>query len=178
MDDAPAARAGGPRPLSQLRPLIDACDARLLSALNERARLVMEVGARKAADGTPVYAPHREQMVLSRVLDANTGPLLAVTVEAIWREIMSGSFALERPLRIGYLGPQGVRWRSGGGHILPGAGACLGPLPFARGGTAAHWCCADVQAQCMATFALPPHPAHHTLYPPPLPTSPSHMRRP
>jgi chorismate mutase/prephenate dehydratase len=78
--------------------------------LNERSRLVMEVGRRKALDGTPIYAPHREQLVLSKVLALNSaagGPTLSCTVEAIWREIMSGSFALERPLRIGYLGPAG-----------------------------------------------------------------------
>ncbi|PHQ80790.1 MAG: prephenate dehydratase, partial [Phycisphaera sp.] len=28
-------------------------------------------------------------------------------IEAVWRELMSGSFALELPLRIGYLGPAG-----------------------------------------------------------------------
>jgi chorismate mutase/prephenate dehydratase len=59
------------------------------------------------ADGTPVYAPHREQAVLARVLSLNSGPLLNCTLESVYREIMSGSFALERPLRIGYLGPPG-----------------------------------------------------------------------
>jgi chorismate mutase/prephenate dehydratase len=96
-----------PRPLSELRTLIDTVDAQLVSLLNQRAALVMEVGRRKAADGTPVYAPHREQAVLARVLEQSTGPLLPVTLEAVYREIMSGSFALERPLRIRYLGPPG-----------------------------------------------------------------------
>jgi chorismate mutase/prephenate dehydratase len=90
-----------PRPLAVLRGLIDAVDSNIVEALNERCRLVMEVGRRKAADGTPVYAPHREQAVLSRVLALNKGPMLNVTLEAIYRELMSGSFALERPLRIG-----------------------------------------------------------------------------
>jgi len=55
----------------------------------------------------PIYAPHREAAVLRRVLGANSGPLPDKTVEAVYREIMSGSFALEHPLRIGYLGPPG-----------------------------------------------------------------------
>ena len=96
-----------PRDLPELRTLIDGVDVGLVALLNERSRLVMEVGLRKAADGTPVYAPHREQAVLARVLGLNTGPTLPATIESIWREIMSGSFALERPLRIGYLGPAG-----------------------------------------------------------------------
>ena len=101
------ANSGQPRPLAALRPLIDDVDEKLVALLNERAKLVMEVGQRKIQEGTPVYAPHREQAVLAKVLQLNKGPLLNVTVEAIWRELMSGAFALERPLRIGYLGPAG-----------------------------------------------------------------------
>jgi chorismate mutase / prephenate dehydratase len=104
---APAAAAGGARPLSVLRELIDDVDERLVALLNERAALVQEVGRRKIQDGSPVYAPHREQAVLAKVINLNRGPLLNVTLEAIFRELMSGSLALERPLRIGYLGPPG-----------------------------------------------------------------------
>ncbi|MEO0588068.1 MAG: prephenate dehydratase, partial [Planctomycetota bacterium] len=56
---------------------------------------------------TPIYAPDRERAVLDRVRARNPGPLPNACLEAIWREMMSGSFALERPLRIGYLGPPG-----------------------------------------------------------------------
>ena len=97
-----------PRDLPALRTAIDAVDTQLVDLLNQRSRLVIEVGKRKTLDGTPVYAPHREQAVLAKVLAmAGSGPTLPATLEAIWREIMSGSFALERPLRIGYLGPAG-----------------------------------------------------------------------
>lgn len=93
--------------LDDLRVRIDDVDQRLVSLLNERARLVVDVGKLKRGDGTPIYAPHREQMVLGRALKNNAGPLLDRTVEAVYREIMSGSFALEQPLRIGFLGPLG-----------------------------------------------------------------------
>lgn len=96
-----------PIPLAELRKRIDELDRKLVELLNERASLVVTVGETKRETGTPIYAPHREQKVLRRVLDANKGPLSPRTVEAIWREIMSGSFALEQPLRIGYLGPAG-----------------------------------------------------------------------
>ena len=65
------------------------------------------MGRTKQTDGTPIYAPDRESSVLSRVLDSNDGPLPDRTLEGIWRELMSGSFRLERPLRIGFLGPNG-----------------------------------------------------------------------
>ncbi len=103
----PRAKKPAPPDLGALRVAIDAVDRRLVQLLNERANLVVQVGERKRADGVPVYAPHRESQVLSRVLALNEGPLPARTVEAIYRELMSGSFVLERALRIGYLGPPG-----------------------------------------------------------------------
>ena len=96
-----------PPPLSELRDRIDGLDRKLVELLNERARVVVEVGRTKQTDGTPIYAPDRESSVLSRVLDSNDGPLPDRTLEGIWRELMSGSFRLERPLRIGFLGPNG-----------------------------------------------------------------------
>ena len=93
--------------LASLRQRIDGLDAKIIELLNERAEAVVEVGRSKRGTGTPIYAPHREQQVLRRVLGANAGPLSDRTVEAVWRELMSGSFSLEQPLRIGYLGPPG-----------------------------------------------------------------------
>lgn len=96
-----------PRSLSVLRGLIDETDTKLVALLNERAKLVVEVGRAKAQSKTAIYVPHREQAVLQRVISKNSGPLLDRTIEAIWKEIMSGSFALEQPLRVGFLGPRG-----------------------------------------------------------------------
>ena len=64
-----------PRELPILRTEIDNVDAQLVALLNKRSSLVIEVGKRKALDGTPVYAPHREQAVLQKVLGmAGAGP--------------------------------------------------------------------------------------------------------
>jgi chorismate mutase/prephenate dehydratase len=93
--------------LEDLRKRIDELDAKLIELLNERARVVMEIGKLKAQNERPVYAPDREKQVLDKVVKANKGPLPDRTVAAIWREMMSGSFVLEKPLRIAYLGPGG-----------------------------------------------------------------------
>jgi chorismate mutase/prephenate dehydratase len=93
--------------LAELRRRIDDIDDRLVRLLAERAGIVVEVGRSKQTHGTPIYAPHREAEILSRAIARNTGPLSARTIEAIFRELMSGSFALELPLRVGYLGPPG-----------------------------------------------------------------------
>lgn len=93
--------------LAPLRQKIDELDEQIIALLNERAKVVVEIGRIKRHGDTPVYAPDREQQVLERLRKLNSGPLPDTCVEAIWRELMSGSFALERPLRVGYLGPAG-----------------------------------------------------------------------
>jgi chorismate mutase/prephenate dehydratase len=93
--------------LDDLRKKIDELDCRLVQLLNERARVVVEIGKLKDKTAKPVYAPDREKQVFERIAQANKGPLPDKCLVAIWRELMSGSFVLERPLRIGYLGPQG-----------------------------------------------------------------------
>jgi chorismate mutase/prephenate dehydratase len=92
--------------LLELRRKIDELDRKIVELLNERARVVVDVGKAKQADGSPIYAPDREQAVLKRIGDLSEGPLPSKTLHAIYRELMSGSFALEKPLRIGYLGPE------------------------------------------------------------------------
>ncbi|WP_432800185.1 prephenate dehydratase [Poriferisphaera sp. WC338] len=96
--------------LAPLREQIDEIDLKLIELLNQRANVVIQVGHVKNSgqSATPIYAPDREQQVLQKVRKTNKGPLPDSCVEAIWRELMSGSFALERPLRIGFLGPQGT----------------------------------------------------------------------
>lgn len=93
--------------LAALRERIDAIDQQLVTLLNDRSKLVVEVGEHKRGKGIPIYAPHRESQVLENVLKANAGPLSNRSIEGIYRELMSGSFALEQPLRVGYLGPPG-----------------------------------------------------------------------
>ncbi len=93
--------------LEQLRDQIDAIDAKLVELINDRARVVVEIGKLKNKDHSPIYAPDREKLVVDKVIAANHGPLQNKTLAAIWRELMSGSFFLERPLRIAFLGPEG-----------------------------------------------------------------------
>jgi chorismate mutase/prephenate dehydratase len=94
--------------LQDLREKIDAVDRQLVELINKRAEYVVEVGNRKRGSGTPIYAPHREKAVLDKIQNYNKGPILDRTLEGVYRELMSGSFALEQPLRIGYLGPVGT----------------------------------------------------------------------
>jgi chorismate mutase/prephenate dehydratase len=105
MTDRSAAADAG---LLALRARIDAVDRELLALLNQRARLAQQVGELKKRDGTPVFRPEREAQVIDGLKAANPGPLLAASVAPIWREIMSACRALERALRVAYLGPAGT----------------------------------------------------------------------
>ncbi|MEO7851260.1 MAG: chorismate mutase, partial [Rubrivivax sp.] len=104
MADQPA---GSPA-LPSLRAGIDAIDSELLTLLNRRATLAMQVGELKKREGSVVFRPEREAQVIDGLKQRNAGPLLGESVAPIWREIMSACRALERPNRIAYLGPAGT----------------------------------------------------------------------
>src|SRR6478735_7322311 len=97
-----------PTPLDALRTQIDALDERIVELLNQRAKVVVEIGKLKQQQNAPIYAPDRERLILQKLRSLNRGPLPDRTLEAVYRELMSGSFALEKPLRIAYLGPHGT----------------------------------------------------------------------
>jgi len=94
--------------LDDIRKQIDAIDHQLLDLLSQRADLVHEVGVVKKRDGLQIYAPDREQALLTRLIDMNRGRLPEKSIRAIYREIMSAALALEDHLRIAYLGPEGT----------------------------------------------------------------------
>jgi chorismate mutase/prephenate dehydratase len=92
--------------LKHLRTNIDKLDLQILKLINERAGLAAEIGKVKNDHGAEVFSPAREEEVFQNVLDANKGPLDESTVRAVYREIMSGSRALQKVLKIAYLGPE------------------------------------------------------------------------
>jgi len=93
--------------LSEFRRRIDKLDSQIIKLLNERASIVVDIGKTKRGSNAPIYDPDREQNVLRRIAKLNEGPLLPKTLQAIYREMMSGSFALQKSLRVGFLGPAG-----------------------------------------------------------------------
>ncbi len=92
--------------LRHLRSQIDRLDLHILKLVNERASLAAEIGRVKNDHGAEVFSPAREEEVLKNVLDSSKGPLDQSTVRAIFREIMSGSRALQKVVKVAYLGPE------------------------------------------------------------------------
>ncbi len=98
-------------PLEDLRHRIDQIDTALLALLNDRAALVHEVGVVKKAEGLQIYAPEREEKLLTTLVGKNdklAGRLPEKSIRAIYREIMSAALALEDDLKIACLGPLGT----------------------------------------------------------------------
>src|SRR5262249_28075465 len=92
--------------LRNLRTQIDKLDLQILKLVNERAALAAEIGKVKNDQGAEIFSPAREEEVLQNVLLANKGPLDEQTVKAVFREIMSGARALQKVLKVAYLGPE------------------------------------------------------------------------
>jgi chorismate mutase/prephenate dehydratase len=92
--------------LRTLRTHIDKLDLQILKLINDRASHAAEIGKLKNDHGAEVFSPAREEEVLQNVLEANHGPLDANTVRAVFREIMSGSRALQKVIKVAYLGPE------------------------------------------------------------------------
>jgi len=93
--------------LSKIREKIDAIDTQLLTLLNGRAKLALEVGRIKSRDGLPIYAPDREQTLLRALVEKNSGPLSEQAIRAIYREIMSAALSLEKDVVIACFGAEG-----------------------------------------------------------------------
>ena len=85
----------GQKSLQQWRDEIDILDSELLRLLNERARIVSELGALKVSSGLPVYDGRRERQVLARLCESNQGPLDREGVSAIFCCIIRESRRLE-----------------------------------------------------------------------------------
>jgi chorismate mutase/prephenate dehydratase len=93
--------------LIKIRKNIDRVDEQLVRLLNERAKNVLKIKTVKTLGKMHFYAPHREMEVYRRVSRLNQGPFSSNSMEAVFREIMSGSLALESLLKIAYFGQAG-----------------------------------------------------------------------
>ena len=93
--------------LSQIRKKIDELDEKIIGLLNARTEFAREVGKKKTEAGKEIYAPERESEIYRKIDSlAGKGVLPKDALKSIYREIMSASLALEKPLTIAYLGPE------------------------------------------------------------------------
>lgn len=114
--------------LDELRARIDAIDAQILELLNERARIVIEVGKIKHSTNAVFYVPEREKAVFDKLKARNKGPLPDAAIRSIYREVISSARALEKPTTVAFLGPLHTFSHLAAQRIF-GATAELHPMP-------------------------------------------------
>jgi chorismate mutase/prephenate dehydratase len=74
--------------LKEEREKIDLIDQKLLTLLNQRLRIALEIGKIKKEMGKKIYDSKREGEVLKRLKRKNKGPLKEVDLKKIFRTIM------------------------------------------------------------------------------------------
>ncbi|MDZ5472548.1 bifunctional 3-deoxy-7-phosphoheptulonate synthase/chorismate mutase [Bacillus sp. 31A1R] len=82
--------------LDQLRNRVDELNVELLKLINERARLVQEIGRVKETQGVYRYDPVRERSMLDLIKDNNDGPFENSTIEHIFKEIFKAGLELQK----------------------------------------------------------------------------------
>lgn len=82
--------------LEEYRVSIDAVDLRLLELLNERTRVVEQIGRVKHAAKLPIYEPRREDQVFDNVTSHNGGPLTPDAVKRIFERIIDEMRTIQR----------------------------------------------------------------------------------
>lgn len=93
-----------------IRNQIDAIDQQIQDLINQRAECARQVAEIKIKSGETehFYRPEREAQVLMEIKKRNKGPLGNDAMAHLFREIMSACLALERPIKVSFLGPAGT----------------------------------------------------------------------
>jgi chorismate mutase/prephenate dehydratase len=95
-----------PRKLEILRQKMKEKDKEIVRLLNERAQVSVEIGKVKGEGGMQVYDPSQEAKVHGYLQELNSGPLPQKALTTTFREIISASRDLQRPMTIAFLGPE------------------------------------------------------------------------
>ncbi len=114
--------------LTRLRTEIDAIDDELARLLDRRARAVKAVGEAKRAAGAGFYVPSRERRILERLLRREGAEFPDDGLRSVFREVIAACLALEQPLTVAYLGPEGTFSHQAAKEHF-GLGARLRPSP-------------------------------------------------
>ena len=96
--------------LADLRKKIDKLDGEILELISARANCAQQVAHVKQKEDPDAvfYRPEREAQVLRKVMESNDGPLDDEEMARLFREIMSACLALEEPVKVAFLGPEGT----------------------------------------------------------------------
>ena len=82
--------------LEEFRVLVDDVDRRIVALLNERTRVVENIGRVKRQTNLPIYEPKREDQVFANISSTNRGPLTEEAVRRIFERIIDEMRMIQR----------------------------------------------------------------------------------
>ena len=82
--------------LDEFRILIDDVDRRIVALLNERTKVVENIGRVKREAQLPIYEPKREDQEFANITGANHGPLTPEAVRRIFERIIDEMRGIQR----------------------------------------------------------------------------------
>jgi chorismate mutase len=91
------------RQMQRLRQKVDRTDLKMLQLLQQRTKLIGEIGRMKRRHRAVIYVPERERELVARLVRLSKGKLSSRVVSAVYREILSGSRAAQGQPPIGLL---------------------------------------------------------------------------
>ena len=94
--------------LENIRKEISEIDKKIVELLDKRGELVKKVGELKRKLNIPIYQPEREKEVRDTILKYSKNVFPKNALLQIFTEIVSAGRALEEPITVGYLGPEGT----------------------------------------------------------------------
>lgn len=81
--------------LEALRERAEEINLQILELINERGKLVQDIGKAKEAQGVNRYDPVRERRMLNKIKENNDGPFEDSTLQHIFKEIFKASLELQ-----------------------------------------------------------------------------------
>jgi len=82
--------------LAGYRRDIDEVDVQLMRLLNERTKIVENIGMVKETFSLPIYEPRREDEVFRNVMSHNSGPLPPDAVQRIFERVIDEMRTLQK----------------------------------------------------------------------------------
>lgn len=96
--------------IESLRHQVDSLDQQLLTIINQRAQLAINIGTLKQETGNSEmnYKPEQEAQILNNIIAKNNGPLSNQQINQIFRNILMACLSLQQMIKVAYLGPEGT----------------------------------------------------------------------